>query len=280
MEMNFVLATDDNYWMQTYVAIYSLVYNNREHKLNVYILCENIDNKFKQGIKQLKGLNFHTEIIFVNVKKKLDELKDFKVKEHLTRGTYYRFFIQTFLPAELDRIIYLDGDIIVNGPLWNLYNVDFNGKLLAAVPQIKGKGPNRLGLPPESEYFNAGILVVNLDKWRKDNISEKLIKYSKENQDIILWPSQDPLNAVAHGQWIELSKKFNLYHGFIEDNSYLSENIKPIIIHYSGATKPWKDKDDHPYKKQYWSYLRKTPYRLYIPNDLIINTLRKCFRKV
>lgn len=271
--MKFVFATDDNYWLQTFVAIYSLVANNCNGQIEIYILCENIDPKFQKGIKYLKTLNPDVTVNFLIVKKVLEKLDNFKVREHLTKGTYYRFFIQEFLPPEVDKIAYLDGDIIVNGSLAELFNVDLEHHLMAAVPQIDGDGPIRLGLPTGSKYFNAGVLVINVKKWRDDDISTKLMKFSEEKRDIVQWPSQDPLNAVTAGQWVELPKKFNFYHGFTEKEYERYKHIEPVIIHYSGLVKPWNYKGKHPYKSIYWSYLRNTPYRFHVPDDFNLLSL-------
>jgi lipopolysaccharide biosynthesis glycosyltransferase len=265
--MQFVFATDDNYWLQTFVAIYSLVFNNRDYDLEIFILCESVDSKFESGIHELKTLNDQVKVNFVLVKNALDQVTEFKVRQHLTRGTYYRFFIQEFLPKSVKKVIYLDGDIIVNGSLLDLYSIDLEGNLLGAVPQPEGECPKRLGLPPGSKYFNAGILVIDLEKWRNDDTSAKLMQYSQANKDNIQWPSQDPLNAIACGQWKELPIEYNYYHGFLERGNPSYLHAEPVIVHYSGLVKPWHYKGSHPYKKLYWSYLRQTPYKFYIPHD-------------
>ena len=273
--MKFVFATDENYWMQTFIAIYSLIANNAKSDLEIYILCERVDEKFKFAIEKLKLTNENILVEFPILEAEIEKISSFTLKEHLTRGTYYRFFIQEFLPSDIEKIIYLDGDIIVNGSLAELYNVDLTHHLLAAVPQIEEGNPERLGLPSGSKYFNAGVLVINLKKWRAEDISTRLITYSEENQNTIQWPSQDPLNAVASGQWIELPKKFNYYHGFAKSRNGQYKHVKPLIVHYSGSIKPWQYRGSHPYKLLYWKYLLNTPYCFYLPDDLTLLNVMK-----
>jgi len=254
--------------------------NNFKSDLEIYIFCESVDKKFRFAIERLKIFNKHIALRFVIIKEGIGKISNFMLKKHLTLGTYYRFFIQEFLPSDIEKIIYLDSDIIVNGPLSELYNVDLKHHLLAAVPQIEEGDPERLGLPSDSKYFNAGVLVINLKKWRDEDISTRLMIYSEENQNTVQWPSQDPLNAVASGQWIELPKKFNFYHGFAKNRASKYKHLKPLVIHYSGSIKPWQYRGSHPYKLLYWKYLLKTPYRFYLPDDLtLLNVIKSMFPK-
>ena len=266
--MRFVFATDENYWMQTFIAIYSLIVNHPGKKVEITILCESVNSTFKKNIeKWLKSVDSAT-VNFVILKESLEQLGNFQLCQHITKATYYRFFIHEFFSTDVDKVVYLDSDILINDSLVDLYEVDLGHHLLAAVPQIGGSHVERLGLPSNSGYFYAGVLVVNLKKWRDDNISQRLIQYSEEHQDIIRWGDQDCLNAIAAGQWLKLSKKFNFYHGFAKEEFAAYKHIKPSIIHYSGSVKPWHHMSSHPYKSLYWQYLRQTPYRSYKPDDL------------
>lgn len=267
--LRFIFATDDNYWMHTYVAIHSLICNNSSSEIEIYVLCESVNAEFQKNIGELKLINENASVKFIVLNEALEKIENFKVCHHITKATYYRFFIEKLFPNDVDKLVYLDSDIIVNSSLSELCNVDLQHHLLAAVPQVNTEeNITRLGLPPGSKYFNAGVLVINLKKWREHNVSHKLMQYSEENQDIIEWGDQDCLNAVASGQWLELPKEFNFYHGFINNNFDEHRHIKPSIIHYSGRNKPWRYRGTHPYKKLYWDYLRQTPYRSYVPSDL------------
>jgi lipopolysaccharide biosynthesis glycosyltransferase len=144
--------------------------------------------------------------------------------------------------------------------------------LIAAVPELADKDHLRsIGLSAHQKYFNAGILVINLFEWSRADISNKLIETAKNNMDFIEWHDQDIMNIVFSNNWLELDDKYNLRENFTCD---------PVIIHFAGSMKPWHFRSTHPYKELYWKYIRKTPYRFYVPPDLVRGLLGLAKRRI
>lgn len=259
--MRFVLATDAKYWMPTLVTLYSLLEHNSTDPTEIFILCAGAKRSIRRHLQSLKRLHCNANIIVVDLKDLAKSASEFKIAHHLTTATYYRFFIDELLPGNIERIIYLDSDVLVFKSLMELYDIELGDNVIGAVAEPADKDHLRaIGLSDEDKYFNAGILVINLREWRRSNISNKLIECAKNNESTIVWPSQDPLNIVLSKRWLELSDDYNLRNCFRHD---------AVIVHFAGSGKPWHYRNTHPCKELYWKYIRKTPYRFYVPPDLL-----------
>ncbi len=124
-------------------------------------------------------------------------------------------------------------------------------RLLGAVEDfwVKDSRNSYLSMPKGSKYFNAGVLLINLKKWREEHIKNKVIEFIKTNSARIKFCSQDPLNAILHDKWLQLDPKWN----FMPHLTYPGlKNIKPAIIHYAGLKKPWKA--NCRLKEEYYKY--------------------------
>lgn len=127
-----------------------------------------------------------------------------------------------------------------------------------------------LGINPNYKYFNAGLLVINLDKWRRDNIGEKVVKFLQDNKDYVRDHDQDGLNGVLAGQWGELDPRWNqmprIYtYSSWEDSPYDRESYNallhdPYIIHYTTPPKPWQRGCPHPAIDLFFQYLDQTAW--------------------
>ena len=126
-------------------------------------------------------------------------------------------------------------------------------------------------------YFNAGIMVINLDYWRQNSVSEKVIDYITHNNSKLLFWDQDALNAILYGKWTSFHPKFNFQTTMITSSIDNLQEIKeargnPTIVHFTGSIKPWDFQSKHPFKSKYWDYIKKTPYRYAKPCNRNIKT--------
>jgi|GEM_PF-311384 len=197
---------------------------------------------------------------------------------------YFRLLLQDVVPIQIEKIIYLDSDIIVRMDIEHLYSTDLKSHSLAAV-EDSGWGIGafeRLDIPAMDKYFNSGVLVINLKKWRDDRIHEKVIQYIQLYPEKAVYPDQDGLNAVLHGDWIQMPFEWNVQHGFFysEMNRIRYADIveDPAIVHFSGrGIKPWDRDVEHPFKREYLEYRAKTPWPLQSVRDYL--QLKKKIRK-
>jgi len=182
-----------------------------------------------------------------------------------TPGTLERLYLPELLP-DVDKIIYLDGDMIINTDISFLWNTELNDTLIGACFDRRIKSIcdsnrkikrilNNVGIDI-SKYFNAGMLVLNLKKLREldTSLSTTTLTFLQKNPKLP-YADQDLLNWFFHGNYTRLDEKYNIY----VDREDILQYINDCIIHYAGDNKPWKESHgvvDIPY----WESFRKTPW--------------------
>jgi lipopolysaccharide biosynthesis glycosyltransferase len=283
-----VCAADDNYAMQIAITIRSVLENlGSDRKVVQYIIDGGIKEHNKRKILQA----IDPERCHVNWLSNPDaliakveglnnlHLGDSSAAAHLTIATYYRILIPELLPHQYQKVIYLDCDLVINGDLGKLWDIEMGDNYLLAVqdqaaPYVSSAAGlmnyQALGIAADAKYFNAGVLVINLEKWRSERIDSQLLEYLKNYQDFIRWHDQDALNGVLAGKWGELDPRWNqmpqIYSYSSWQDSPFSEttynNIvrDPYIIHFSSSSKPWNSREKHPYMHLFFKYLDLTPW--------------------
>lgn len=280
--MNVILACDDKFAPFCAVVIKStLKYNDN---VNFYILTESLTIENQEKIQNLVfGTNSTISVKVVD--KKI--VKHFPLPEdsglsHISVATYFRLFSTELLPA-LDKAIYLDCDILVRGSLKELWDTDINDYYLAAVYHQNSLSINngafkRLNIPIEQGYFNAGVLLMNLKKWREDDIYHKCLDFIRNHYKDIHNHDQDVLNVVCGKKTLMLSCKWNMQSVFYlvrfwykttdpYNSSYQMELKDPkgvlknsIIVHFAARPKPWEWYCTHPFCHEFLKTLRETKF--------------------
>ena len=253
-------ACDDNYVKYTYVTINSLIVNsNKNNNYHIHILYTYLKNEKFEILKKLEKEN--VKILFDDVSKFFDgERLNLHVRDYYTLTTYYRFFIPVLYP-KISKALYLDSDVIILDDVAKIYDTNIKGYLAAAVadqfPQVFKEGETYVETVvgvPKMQYFNAGVLLMNVKEFRKQGILEQFTKlsdfyYFKVAQD------QDYLNVLLQGKVLFLDSSNNEQVGGRILNNI--DNIK--IIHYNQACKPWNYKD-MPFADKFWEYAKDTPF--------------------
>lgn len=278
--MNIVCATDDSFVQHCCIMLVSLLCNNKG--VNIYILTEGLSEGNKAIIQEeVESKGGHVTFCIVN--SSLIEnlpLSNLDGLNHISRATYYRLLIANILPREIERVLYLDCDIVVNDSLEDLWRLDMTGKAIAASPQIgSGCECERLGYPIEDGYFNAGVTLLNLKYCRENHVTEELFQYALENSDRLLYNDQDILNGVLHDRTIHLLPQWNMTSAcfsfmlqrrgdkrngiIINDYALAKQNIKerglnPCIVHYVSRPKPWDEDCTNPLYYLYYEYAHRT----------------------
>ena len=181
----------------------------------------------------------------------------------------------------LHKVLYLDADIVVMGNIENIFNIEISNQILAAVLNPGFARHANLGMDADAKYFNAGIFLANLDLWRSLDIYQKCLSYMQSNLQNIELADQDVLNAVVNGKWTAMPPRYNQQTIFFEPD-FLKKYTgisppeldltlhSPVIVHFTGSSKPWQFMCRHPFKAQYWKFLLKTPFFPYVPDDLTL----------
>lgn len=281
--MNIVLATDDNFVQHCGTTIKSITVNNQD--VRFYLLTEGLDPHNVNLLNEVaseNGCSLEFRIVPSDIVKYFPMSK--MASSHISIATYYRLFITTLLPQDIDKVIYLDCDMIIRGSLEDLWNTDLEDTPLAAVYQHNGWADHnnswgRLNIPREYGYFNAGCLVLNLKYLRKDTFQQKAIDYINSHFDKIISHDQDVLNALYCKKAKALLCKWNYLPLFMEKSfekedfpekcHYKTEKAEkdfdPIIIHFVSKPKPWDYGCDNPYTCEYYNYRDLTPWKGYRP---------------
>lgn len=257
--MNICLSCDNKYSQYAGVVIASILLNAQDDEdFRFYILDSNISQENKDKILSLKTIK-KFEISFVRIDESLFEIyKNIGTHSYISLSTFYRLKLPSILP-EIDKILYLDCDVVVNSSLKDLYDTDIHGFYAAGVKDI---AMNSSGYVPALEkgnlYFNAGVLLLNLKKMRVDNIEDKFEKYTIDNIETIRVGDQEILNKVCQGKIKQLDSCWNVQSSnFVNRSDYTNT---PKIVHYIGRQKPWIFGSMNYWKNLYFSVLQKTAW--------------------
>jgi len=289
-KLDCVFTIDGNFIQHFTVACTSLLETNREIIGRVMIVHDMDFNK--QLNKSFKYFLNKYNLNIESYKLQSDTLSKYKTSHHITKAAYFRLLLSEILPANVNRVLYLDSDLVINGSLSYINDIEFNKK--SSIDKCKtGEGKKSFQYVDSDEYFfyatdhgynahdlarldfanyksekyfNSGVMLINLKKWRASSVSEQLINIADKYNDHLTWWDQDILNIAFQNSWGELSYAYNAFCT-TEKNG---EKYK--IIHYTGPSKPWHLMNRHPYKYLYWKYLRMTPFKYYFP---IYSTFRK-----
>jgi Lipopolysaccharide biosynthesis proteins, LPS:glycosyltransferases len=274
----------------------SLFENNSTAKFVIHILIESLkeDNIYK--IKDLINNKYKQEVVFHKVDSNLTKDCYIPANSGWTLATYYRLFVGEILDKEIEKIIYLDCDLVIVGNIIELWNIDIDQYAVGCIEDMwSGKANNysRLNYDPKYSYFNAGVLLMNLKYFREHKLQDKAIKYVRRMGNKLIFCDQDILNALIHDQKQLIHLRYNMQDGFYRRRKQirtasiptLLEEIKhPVIIHYTGSKKPWQYKSQHPMKYQYEKYLDLTEWkgeRPHMPfNYKMILTINKILIKL
>lgn len=282
-----IFSSDNNYALYLAVVIQSLIKNSsKRFNYDIIILEKNLSEINKDKIKSL-AICENISIRFVNISNIIKN-HIFHVNTYFSEETYYRLFIpQVF--KNFSKVIYMDCDIIILDDIAKLYQLNLEDKLLAATYNVSTYiqtkyNRNVKNLPwrtylmetlnmrvPEN-YFQAGILVLNVDKMKKNNFQEKAIKMAESFTPVLV--DQDVMNSLCEDDVLFFSQKWNFHNCFSlqYDNlktlselpqwlvdDYLNAKRSAFIIHYAGKEKPWSCPQLE-YSYFWWQYARQTPF--------------------
>lgn len=265
LEIPVVIAADDNYAQHLGVAINSIIKNKLvEDRLKFYIFDCGISETNRLKLLEVIEKQLAVTLSFIPIDIKM--FSDFVITGTMSKATYARYMIPSLVKE--DKIIYLDCDLIVRSSLRGLYQEDVKEYYFAGCADFKlDVRLERLGL---QKYCNTGVMLINVRRWREDDIQEKLIKYTEKYPGKLLFNNQDVLNIVLQDSIKYLDKRWNALASqyAISEFSRLAETA--FIIHFASpaSEKPWMPGTKSPMKWEYFKYLRHTPWQ---PQKLIVS---------
>ncbi len=179
----------------------------------------------------------------------------------LSPANYSRLILPDLLSDECDRLIFLDSDMLIHASLRPLSTIDLAGFPIGAVREdhhVHPASDGRLPLPAEIPYLNAGLLVVDVARWRAEKVTRRCFSFIKSYEARLRFAEQDALNCVLIGGWKELPRKWNFIHrGATDSGTFASA----VVTHFAGGVKPWSKECAHPARNLFFHYRAKTPWR-------------------
>lgn len=247
--MNILVTLDANYLFCLNTMLSSLLYSNPGRFFRVYVLHSSIAESQVAVTRQILG--GRGELILLRA----DEagLEDAPTTARYPKEIYYRIFAARYLPASLDRVLYLDPDIIVNGRLDELYTLPMEHYYFAAASHVgeflSRLNQHRLDMGDNDPYINSGVMLMNLALLRAEQDEEAVFRFMREHKKALLLPDQDVISGL-YGSRIcpldpfryNMTERLYARHAPFEKELSLSwVRSNAVIIHYCGRNKPWKD---------------------------------------
>lgn len=280
MILNIVYSTDDNFAYICLTSIVSAIKNKEDEILRFYIIDNGIT--YEKRIKIEKTVeeceNAVIEFIPFTDFKQVVNTELVLAADRYSLSTFCRLFVDGLLPKEVERFIYMDCDTIICQSLKELYQYDLGGNIIGGVDDCKStKYRWVLGLKDEAEYVNAGVLLIDLKKWRAEECEKKFINYIEEHNGHIHVADQGVINAVLSGNIKLLPLKFNVMtHNYDFTYEELlkfrrpayeyteidieSAKCNPVIIHFTGSFmtrgRGWHTNSNHKKKDVFHEYMK------------------------
>lgn len=259
-EYHFAFGVDANYVKYAGIVMSSIVLNHPGHPVTFHLICDCLLKEDKKKLDTFTQL-YRNTCIFVydahEALKKIPRIFNASSPERLTQSVFLRIIMPMLLPNEITRVIYCDADMLCLRRADELWHLDLKGHPLAAAKegdyQAKAK---RLGLLHQL-YFNAGFMVIDLNRWRQMNLTSKVLDCYQQQGATFPLLEQDALNKVLDGDWLEISpRKVYLMDAFEEEQiTPVAENI---FWHFLNEGKPWIPYCSEYIEKTYWNYVHRS----------------------
>lgn len=263
---------DSNFTIHCGVLLISLFENNFNQDFHIHIIAPMLPKEDQEELRKIT-YQYNNNISFYFPP--LELLHSFRIigsTKRITLVTYYRCIIERILPESLNKVLYLDCDIIILDSILDFWNTDIDKYAIACVEDAACDNSDfytYLHYSKEYSYFNAGVLLINLEYWRNHDMSKQCIEYFNKYPERIRINDQDLLNAILYKDKLLIPLKWNMQDGFYRNQmkkkvANLKEwkkiILKPAILHYT-IKKPWNYDSFHPLNGEYFRYLKLTVWK-------------------
>lgn len=279
--IHIVLGADDNYAMPLAVTICSILKNvNKNEVIHFTILDGGIEDESKKRITNVfTNHKYKAKHIIEWIKPDLSYINNLPT-HRLPTAAYLPLLIPDLLSSDCKKAIYLDCDLILETDITELWKVNVENTIICAARDLLIQtlsNPNgikkylELGGTANAPYFNSGVILMNLNVWRQEEITQKAIDYLLKTGESIAHHDQEALNAVLIGKWKELDPRWNqqgcIYWPQVLPESPFTKTIlnmyndlvnNPFIIHYLSSSKPWNFRCMHPSAHKFLYYLKES----------------------
>lgn len=274
---------DENFASIFATSVISLFENNKDvDDITVYLIEDEVSAESKSRFQDI-AKTYRRNIITLPMPKPEEMAKiNIYIPSNLKMATCGRLFISKLLPDDIDKIIYADCDTLFLSPISSLWDLDISDDYVGMVCIPTSKNHKRIiGISPDSVYYNSGLMLVNLKRWREEKVDQAFMEYIRKQNGFVPYPDEGVLNAVFEGKIRTLPLKYNVYgqilsfdykellrlkkeKHFYSCDEYEEARRAPVMVHfvttYRIPLRPWIIGCTHPYTKEYLAYRAKTPW--------------------
>ena len=292
--ISIVTACDENYVRAAAVALVSAAASvGSRHELNLYVLDGGVSDGSKAKLEK-SCARFGRAVRWLTPD--LHAIRDLPVSHHVSQSTYLRILLAELLPAKVSRVIYLDADVVVVRNLAELWATPVEDVYCGAVQdaflpvldpavafdhplqcQVASNQDSRpianypeLGLSGEMPYFNAGIMLVNVARWRRERVAARALDCLRTNARHVRYWDQYALNVLCAGQWKKLDARWNQSSDVFQLPSWQRSHYNvgefwqvrrdPWIVHFNNLPKPWDKDCVHPFRGLFFQHVEQTAW--------------------
>jgi lipopolysaccharide biosynthesis glycosyltransferase len=273
--LQILFFANSSFFQHVEVAAVSLAETYKNSNIDILLItCENDhvpEHKLRHSLLSLENLSLKVHYAINR------RLNHFFTDKHISKEAYLRILAPEVLPSHLDRIIYIDSDVVVLDDLQPLWKINLGDNVLAAAPDYPRLPPviaperrTALGIPQEWTYVNSGVLLLDLARWRRERLTQRLFDYIDRHGPALEFWDQDAINAVLHQAILVVDCRWNLQARMyrsgrrafpMEFQATREARHRPAIVHFTGSEKPWLLRSRTARKGDYFRYLDKTAWR-------------------
>lgn len=247
--MNILVTLNSGYIPPLKVMLTSLLQSNPDSSVTVYILHRSLTGQELAEVAAVLGERGAVRGIEIND----ERLAEAPVTDRYPTEMYYRIFAAHYLPKELERVLYLDPDLVVKGSLSELYQLELEECFFAAASHVKGTMQRinevRLDMEESGPYINSGVMLMNLPLLRQEQDAAEVFRYIEQHKKVLFLPDQDIISGLYSGRILPIDPyRYNMTERLFMlrpnseawlDLEWVRENA--VIIHYCGRNKPWRE---------------------------------------
>ncbi|AQG77942.1 glycosyltransferase family 8 protein [Spirosoma montaniterrae] len=280
----YLTLSSDNYYAPMVATLLKSIEQNYQsaETIEVYIIDDGISATNRKRIEasvraDLFHIHWHPakSVVPATVKLPAD-------KSALPMTTYLRLYAPYIVPPEARRLLYLDVDMLVLGNIADLWHTDLRGCVCAAVQDVGQtvscawagiRNYRELGMDPDTKYFNAGVLLMDVQQWREADIANRVIRCMNDNLKHVTCADQYGLNVVLMNQWVQLDPRWNWFSTL--------PHAAPYLIHFVSVDKPIfaACSSDKHFLDLFFTYMRQTSWKNFQPISNQSRFFHKVYRK-
>ncbi len=271
MTIQIACASDAAFVPHVATMLHSLMAIDHGETVSVHFLCDASVDAASEGA--LKAIVTGAQGLWTCHRIPTEWAAEIPDNERFGRAAWFRIFLPRLLPDK-ERVLYLDADALVLAALGDVWRTDLKGNALGAVvnplyPSMSRAFLTRLGVQSAAQYFNSGVLLMDLNRWRQDQLDARVLAEAQRSAATETWPDQNILNREFAGRWTALPLRYNVQNTVfdlkasdlpVDAGQIADARARPAVVHFIGPYKPWHRRCNHPARALYWTHRRQTPW--------------------